>query len=433
LFFEPLTVEDVANVVETTGADRVATQFGGQTSVNLTVPLQEYMDRHGIDAEIAGTAAGDMDAVEDRELFAERLDEMGIPQPDSGTATSLAEAERVADEIGYPLLVRPSYVIGGRAMRVVDSEDELEQYMEEAVAVSPDRPVYLDRFLQDGTELDIDAVSDGDDVLIGGVMEHIEPAGVHSGDSACVLPPQDVPSDAVETATEYVRRIARAFDIQGFLNVQLAVVEEDGEHEVYVLEANPRASRTIPFVSKHADVPLARIAARVMMGAALDDIDTEPDAGNRVSVKEVVLPFDRLPGSDPSMSLGPEMKSTGEVMGIATDFPTAYYKAQVAAGNALPRGGSALVVAPGTDVADTVDRLRDIGFDVDIRDEPDVDFFRHEYDLIVDLSDTSTLKRKAYDENTPYVSTVQAFDAAVRAIDAVQDHEPAVAPVDQDR
>ncbi len=428
LFFEPLTAEDLGNIVERTGAEKVMVQFGGQTSVDVAVPLEEELAERGIDADIVGTAPAKMDLLEDRDRFDDALADLGIPTPESGSATSFAEAKQVADRIGYPVLVRPSYVIGGRAMRIVADEEELQEFMEEAVKVSPERPILVDNFLEGATELDVDAVADGDDVLIGGVMEHIEPAGVHSGDSACVLPPQDVSEQAVETATEYVRTIAREFDIVGFLNVQLAVQEGDAgngdpvaEPEVYVLEANPRASRTIPYVSKHTEVPLARIAARVMMGDALADMDIERTDADRVSVKEVVFPFGKFEEID--MNLGPEMKSTGEVMGIADSFGAAYYKAQAAAGNEIPLGGAALVVTAGTDVTDQVTGLLDLGYDVDVREEPPEDMFRNAYDVIVDLSDTNAIKRQAYEEQTPYFSTIEAFDAAVRAVEDVKDRD----------
>jgi carbamoyl-phosphate synthase large subunit len=265
------------------------------------------------------------------------MDELGISQPEGGSATSEEEALELAHAIGYPVLVRPSYVLGGRAMDVVRDDEELKEYIEEAVRVSPDKPILVDDFLADAVELDVDAVADGEDVLIGGIMEHVETAGVHSGDSACMIPTRALDDDTLARVREVVEDIAVALETVGLLNVQLAV--QDGE--VYVLEANPRSSRTVPFVSKATGVPIAKLAAKVMAGESLAELDVDEQVPEQVSVKEVVLPFDRLPGSDPR--LGPEMKSTGEVMGTADSFGKAYDKAQDATGKPIPEGGTALV------------------------------------------------------------------------------------------
>jgi carbamoyl-phosphate synthase large subunit len=338
LFFEPITAEEVADVIEAADADGVMVQFGGQTSVNIGHPLEAELDRRGLDCEILGTSVDAMDLAEDRDRFNRLMDERGIAQPEGGSATSESEALELAREIGYPVLVRPSYVLGGRAMDVVYDDAELKEYIEEAVRVSPDKPILVDEFLDGAVELDVDAVADGEDVLIGGVMEHVESAGVHSGDSACMIPPQaDAVTGVMDRVREVTLEIARALDTVGLLNVQLAV--KDGT--VYVLEANPRSSRTVPFVSKATGVPIAKLAAKVMAGDSLDDLDAAEWIPEQVSVKEVVLPFDRLPGSDPR--LGPEMKSTGEVMGTARHFGKAYEKAQSATGKAIPRDGTAVV------------------------------------------------------------------------------------------
>ncbi|MFB6108793.1 MAG: carbamoyl-phosphate synthase large subunit [Haloplanus sp.] len=338
LFFEPITAEEVADVVEAADADGVMVQFGGQTSVNIGHPLASELERRGLDCEIMGTSVDAMDLAEDRDRFNRLMDQRGIAQPEGGSATSEAEALELANDIGYPVLVRPSYVLGGRAMDVVYDDAELKEYIEEAVRVSPDKPILVDEFLDGAVELDVDAVADGDRVLIGGVMEHVESAGVHSGDSACMIPPQtEAVMDVMPRVREVTLEIARALDTVGLLNVQLAV--KDGE--VYVLEANPRSSRTVPFVSKATGVPIAKLAAKVMAGHTLDELDAEEQIPEQVSVKEVVLPFDRLPGSDPR--LGPEMKSTGEVMGTATTFGKAYEKAQSATGKPIPTGGVAVV------------------------------------------------------------------------------------------
>ncbi|MFC6875115.1 carbamoyl-phosphate synthase large subunit [Halobellus marinus] len=337
LFFEPITAEEVADVVEAADADGVMVQFGGQTSVNIGHPLESEIKRRGLDCEILGTSVDAMDLAEDRDRFNRLMDDLGILQPEGGSATSEAEALELASDIGYPVLVRPSYVLGGRAMEVVYSDDELKEYIEEAVRVSPDKPILIDDFLADAIELDVDAVSDGERAIIGGVMEHVESAGVHSGDSACMIPPRALDEETMARVREVTEDIATALDTVGLLNVQLAV--KDGK--VYVLEANPRSSRTVPFVSKATGVPIAKLAAKVMAGETLDDLDVDEQIPEDVSVKEVVLPFDRLPGSDPR--LGPEMKSTGEVMGTASTFAKAYDKAQDATGKSIPESGAAWI------------------------------------------------------------------------------------------
>ena len=460
LFFDPLTLEDVANIVETEDVDHVMTQFGGQTSVNLAVPLGEEFDRKDLDSQVVGTDPDSMDLAEDRDRFNALMDEIGVRQPEGGTATSEDEAIALADEIGYPLLVRPSYVLGGRAMEVVWDELELREYMEEAVRVSPDHPILIDNFLADAVELDIDAVSDGEDVLIGAIMEHIEEAGVHSGDSACVIPPQYVDEDALDEARDAVRKIARALDVEGLLNVQMAV--KDGD--VYVLEANPRSSRTIPFVSKAVGIPLAKAAAEAMMGRSVADMPYEDEPyGDHVAVKEVVLPFDRLPDVSPTLS--PEMKSTGEVMGVDYDFGRAFYKAELAAGNELPTGGTVFVSVRDEDkeaavevargfadlgfevvaTAGTQQRLKEAGVDADFVEKvheasPNVvDLMkRGEVDLIVNTPDAkraredgADIRRAAVDRDVPYITTMRAAEAAVDAIQAAEDEELTVKSINE--
>jgi len=295
----------------------------------------------------------DMDLAEDRKRFNQLLAGLGIPQPEAGYATSKEEAHAASDRIGYPVLVRPSYVLGGRAMEIVYDSDDLDRYMREAVRVSPDHPVLIDDFLEGAVEIDCDAVCDGTDVLIGAIMEHIEEAGIHSGDSACVIPPQSLSDDILDTVRDYVKRIALALNVRGLLNLQLAA--KDGV--VYVLEANPRSSRTIPFVSKAVGIPLAKIAAKVICGRTLQELGyVDEPVPNCVSVKEVLLPFDKLPGADPI--LGPEMRSTGEVMGMDLDFGTAYYKAQLAAGNRLPTKGTVFLSIRDADKAAILDVAR---------------------------------------------------------------------------
>ncbi|MFB6310981.1 MAG: carbamoyl-phosphate synthase large subunit, partial [Salinirussus sp.] len=406
LFFEPITAEEVADVIEATEADGVMVQFGGQTSVDIGRPLEQELERRDLECEILGTSVDAMDLAEDRDRFNRLMDDLGISQADGGTATSEAEALELAHEIGYPVLVRPSYVLGGRAMDVVHGDDDLEEYIEEAVRVSPDKPILIDEFLADAVELDVDAVSDGENVLIGGVMEHIETAGVHSGDSACMIPPRSLGREVNRRVREVVEDIARELDTVGLLNVQLAV--RDGE--VFVLEANPRSSRTVPFVSKATGVPIAKIAAKVMAGASLEDLDYEEQIPEQVSVKEVVLPFDRLPGSDPR--LGPEMKSTGEVMGTADTFGKAYEKAQMAVGKPIPLSGTAIVDMP----VDGFDEFFDVkGFD----DFPDTAAIKDalragEIDLV--LSRERDVLEVCVEETITYFSTVESAQAALEAI-----------------
>ncbi|WP_058997412.1 carbamoyl-phosphate synthase large subunit [Haloarcula sp. CBA1127] len=421
LFFEPVTAEEVADVIEATDADGVMVQFGGQTSVDIGHPLEQELERRDLDCEIMGTSVDAMDLAEDRDRFNKLMDELGISQAEGGSATSKEEALDLAHDIGYPVLVRPSYVLGGRAMDVVYNDEDLETYIEEAVRVSPDKPILVDEFLADAVELDVDAVADEDDVLIGGVMEHVETAGIHSGDSACMIPPrsQEI-KDVMPRIREVVEDIADALDTVGLLNVQLAV--RDGE--VFVLEANPRSSRTVPFISKTAGVPIAKIAAKVMSGATLSELDVQEQIPEQVSVKEVVLPFDRLPGSDPR--LGPEMKSTGEVMGTAGSFGKAYQKAQMAVGKAIPLEGTAIVDLP------------ILGFEehFDVQDFDDYD----DTDAIIDaiqsgevdlvLSRDRDVLEACVEETVTYFSTHESAEAALEAINSA-DQPLAVQAIDE--
>jgi carbamoyl-phosphate synthase large subunit len=402
LFFEPITAEEIADVIETADADGVMVQFGGQTSVNVGQPLEAELERRGLDCEIMGTSVEAMDLAEDRDRFNRLMEELGIAQPEGGAAQSREEAFALAEEIGYPVLVRPSYVLGGRAMEVVYSDADLEEYIEEAVRVSPDQPILVDEFLEGAVELDVDAVADGEDVLIGGIMEHVESAGVHSGDSACMIPPRSLSEETLARVREVVEDIAVALDTVGLLNVQLAVREE----EVFVLEANPRSSRTVPFVSKATGVPIAKLAAKVMAGTPLADLGAEEAIPKQTSVKEVVLPFDRLPNSDPR--LGPEMKSTGEVMGTADDFGKAYWKAQNAAGAVLPEGGTAVIDLD-------VDREA-FGEFYDVREFEDTvaAIQNGEVDLVI-TRDPDVLKT-AVEEDITYYSTVPSVEAALEAL-----------------
>ncbi|NHN47064.1 carbamoyl-phosphate synthase large subunit [Halostella sp. JP-L12] len=420
LFFEPITAEEVADVVEATGADGVMVQFGGQTSVDIGEPLADELERRDLDCEVMGTSVEAMDLAEDRDRFNRLMDDLGIAQPEGGSATSEEEALELAHDIGYPVLVRPSYVLGGRAMQVVYDDEELEEYIEEAVRVSPDKPILVDDFLAGAIELDVDAVADGEDVVIGGVMEHIESAGVHSGDSACMIPPRSLDDETMARVREVTEDIAAALDTVGLLNVQLAV--RDGE--VYVLEANPRSSRTVPFVSKATGVPIAKLAAKVMSGATLDELDAAEQIPDKTSVKEVVLPFDRLPGSDPR--LGPEMKSTGEVMGTADSFGKAYDKAQDSTGKPIPREGTAVVdlsadefpdpdTEAGEELVEGYTEHFELSEAVDLVEAAK----RGEIDVIV--SRKRELLEVAVEEEITYFSTEASARAALEALDAADD------------
>jgi carbamoyl-phosphate synthase large subunit len=338
LYFEPLTLEDVLEIVHREKPDGVIVTFGGQTPLRLAVPLEKA----GV--PILGTSPDAIDRAEDRERFDAVLEKLGLARPPSGLARSPEEAEQVAERIGYPVLVRPSYVLGGRAMMIVHEVQGLRDYMRFAVKASPEHPVLVDRFLSDATEVDVDAISDGERVVIGGIMEHIEEAGVHSGDSACSIPPYSLSRAVIDEITRATRELALELGVRGLMNVQYAVKDE----AVYVLEVNPRASRTIPFVSKAIGVPLAKLAALVMAGRTLADLGfTKEVTPRHFSVKEAVFPFVKFPGVD--TLLGPEMKSTGEVMGIDSDFGRAYAKAQIEAGNSLPTAGTVLVSVRGED------------------------------------------------------------------------------------
>ncbi len=332
LYFEPLTFEDVMNIIELEKPEGVVIQFGGQTPLRLAVPLAKA----GV--KILGTSPDAIDLAEDRKRFSALLSELDIPQPESGTATSIEEAKVVAARIGYPVLVRPSYVLGGRAMAIVYDDKLLENYAREAVKASPEHPVLVDRFLEDAYEVDVDAVADGERVVIGGILQHIEEAGIHSGDSAMVLPTYKIAERHLVTIRDYTRRLGLALGVKGLMNVQYAIKND----VVYVIEVNPRASRTTPFVSKAAGVPLAKVAARIMAGKSLEQQGITDDLTvKRIFVKESVFPFLKFPGAD--ILLGPEMKSTGEVMGISRDFGVAFAKAQAAAGFQMPLEGAVFI------------------------------------------------------------------------------------------
>jgi len=356
LYFEPLTFEDVMNIIDREKPDGVIVQFGGQTPLNLARKLQKA------GAPIIGTSVKSIDTAEDRNKFSRLLKKLKINQPESGSTTSMAKALKIARKIGYPVLVRPSYVLGGRAMKIVYDEESMAEFIKEAKEVSGKHPILIDKFLEDAIEVDVDAVSDSKITVIGGIMEHIEEAGVHSGDSACVLPPHTLSDDIIDTIRKYTHAISKALKVRGLLNIQFAIKQ----NTVFVLEVNPRASRTVPFVSKAIGSPLAKIAAKAMAGKTLKELGfTEEKRPEHVSVKESVLPFSRFSGVD--ILLGPEMKSTGEVMGIDTSFGMAFYKSQVAAGQSLPKKGRVFVSVRNQDKRNIIfiaKKLEDMGFEI---------------------------------------------------------------------
>ncbi len=464
LYFEPLTLEDVLAVYEHEAASGapigVIVQFGGQTPLNLALPLK------AAGVPIIGTSPESIDLAEDRKRFGKLLEELGIPQPPGGMATSVGEALAAANRVGYPVLVRPSYVLGGRAMVIAFDDPTVIRYMNEAVEYSQDRPVLIDHFLEDATEIDVDALCDGKDVIIGGIMQHIEEAGIHSGDSSCVLPAVDIPDHVLRTIREYTFRLARALNVIGLVNVQYAVQRE----KVYVIEVNPRASRTVPYVSKATGVPLAKIAARLMTGRKLRDLLAEQverasesgcyglETGSFYYVKSPVFPWSKFPGVD--TVLGPEMKSTGEVMGVAEQFGAAFAKAQIAAGQMLPTSGTAFVsvnerdkrhveqiarmlVGMGFDLVathGTADVLERAGFQVERvfkveEGRPNVvDLIKGDkIHLIINTPqgpdpffDEKAIRRAAVLRRIPTITTISAARAAVEGIAALQRGELAV-------
>jgi carbamoyl-phosphate synthase large subunit len=355
LYFEPLTVEDVLSIYEKEKPYGVVCQFGGQTPLNIAGELQ----RNGVN--IIGTSPETIDLAEDRDRFRKIMEKLGIPQPESGMASTEAEALDIAARIGYPLMVRPSYVLGGRGMKIVLDEQMLKQYVAAAVDVSPDRPLLIDKFLEDAIEAEADAISDGQNAFVPAVMQHIEYAGIHSGDSACVIPPVIITDDQIATIEEYTRRIAIEMKVVGLMNIQYAIYEG----VVYILEANPRASRTVPLVSKICNIPMAKIATEIMLGKKLSDFNLSKKKFPHFGVKEAVFPFNMFPDVDPV--LGPEMRSTGEVLGLASSFGMAFFKSQEATKSVLPTGGTVLITIADRDkdkIVETARNFHEMGFNI---------------------------------------------------------------------
>jgi carbamoyl-phosphate synthase large subunit len=455
LYFEPLTLEDVCNIVEVEAPEGVVVQFGGQTPLKLAVPLE----REGV--KILGTSSDSIDRAEDRKRFKELLHKLNLKQPESGTALSPDDALAIANDIGYPVMVRPSYVLGGRAMEIVYDEQSLVDYMKRAVMASPEHPVLVDRYLEDAVEADVDALSDGRDVIIGGVMEHIEEAGIHSGDSACSLPPYSLDSSVVDEIKLQTKQLAMELAVVGLMNVQFAVKER----EVFILEVNPRASRTVPFVSKAIGIPLAKIAAKVIAGMTLRQLGlTSEKVISHTAVKEAVFPFDRFHGVD--TILGPEMKSTGEVMGIDDNFGLAYAKAEESSRNKVPRSprsGKICISVKDKDkpgIYAVARRFKDMGFDL-IATRGTAEYLRNrgiEVDMvnkvmegrphIVDLiknmeisfvintvtgaqaqKDSFSIRQSALQYRVPFTTTVSGANAVVNATEMLLRKRVSIRPL----
>jgi carbamoyl-phosphate synthase large subunit len=444
LYFEPLTKEDVFRIIDQENPDGVILQFGGQTPLKLAAALEEK------GAKIIGTSPASIDEAEDREMFANLVTRLGLKQPENGLARNLEEAISAAKRIGYPVLVRPSFVLGGRAMMIVFGEEELRKYMSEAVEASNEKPVLIDKFLQDAIEVDVDCISDGKITVVAGIMQHIEEAGIHSGDSACVLPPYSLTPDIIEELKRQGRLLAKELKVIGMMNIQFAVKEG----EVYLIEVNPRASRTVPFVSKAIGVPLAKLATKIMIGKSLDDLGfTEEIIPKHVAVKESVFPFNKFPGVDTVLS--PEMKSTGEVMGIAPTFGAAFAKAQAGASATLPVEGSVFISVADKDkenIIPVAKKLEDIGFQiyatrgtanclldsgisstlvhkvsegspsvVDLLEGRKVDFLINTPLGKNAQVDDGQIRKAALKNHIPYTTTIPAAVAAAGAIEAMKD------------
>ncbi|HUU08468.1 MAG TPA: carbamoyl-phosphate synthase large subunit [Dehalococcoidales bacterium] len=448
LYFEPLTVEDVLSIYQKEKPEGVIVQFGGQTPLNIANELAEA----GV--SILGTTPEAIDLAEDRDRFRQMMRKLGIPIPESGMAINMKEALAIARQIGYPLIVRPSYVLGGRGMEVVYDEDMLRQYVAAAVGVTPDRPILIDRFLENAIETEADAIADGTSAFVPAVMEHIELAGVHSGDSACVIPPVSLAEAHIDTIYEYTKKIAADLNVVGLMNIQYAIAN----NVVYILEANPRASRTVPLVSKVCNIPMARIATQIMTGKKLADIGLKPRIIPHFGIKEAVFPFNMFPEVDPL--LGPEMRSTGEVLGIADSFGAAYFKAQVAAQQSLPTDGTVLITVSIKDrpaVCEVAQKLTELGFKIiategtgqflasrGIKSElilkmhegrPNIvdGIMNGEIQLVINTPsgklsqyDDSYIRKAAIKYKVPYITTLAAAAAAARGIEAYRQGSPEV-------
>ncbi|MGC9352871.1 MAG: carbamoyl-phosphate synthase large subunit, partial [Mariniphaga sp.] len=438
LYFEPLTVEDVLSIYNKEKPDGVVVQFGGQTPLNIA----DELEANGV--KIIGTSPETIDLAEDRAQFRKIMEKLNIPQPASGMASNMEEALEIAGRIGYPLMVRPSYVLGGRGMKIVLDEEMLREYVTAAVEVTPDRPLLIDMFLEDAIEAEADAIADGQDAFVPAVMQHIEYAGIHSGDSACVIPPVIIKEELIKTIEDYTRRIAIEMKVVGLMNIQYAIYKD----VVYILEANPRASRTVPLVSKICNIPMAKIATEIMLGKKLSDFKLEKKPVKHFGVKEAVFPFNMFPDVDPV--LGPEMRSTGEVLGMADSFGLAFFKSQEATKTPLPTGGTVLVTIGDRDkdkIVQTARNFREMGFDIMATGGTKAFLEQHgiearfinkiyekrpnivdalvngEIDLVVNTPagklseyDDSYIRKTAIKCNVPYITTTAAAFAATQGI-----------------
>ncbi|OQA01896.1 MAG: Carbamoyl-phosphate synthase large chain [Planctomycetes bacterium ADurb.Bin401] len=454
LYFEPLTFEDVMNIVDKEKPEGVIVQFGGQTPLKLAKALANA----GV--KIIGTSPESIDAAEDRKLFNKIVEKLKLNQPPSGTAMNYQQTLKIAKKLGYPLLVRPSFVLGGRAMQIVYDESELKTCFENAIAASEGHPILIDKFLNDAAELDVDAISDGKTVIIGGIMEHIEEAGIHSGDSACSLPPFSLSPKIIDEVKRQAKLLALELKVKGLMNIQFAIKDEN----IYILEVNPRASRTVPFVSKAIGVPLAKLGAKVMAGKTLDQLGfTEEKLRDHYSVKEAVFPFLKFPGCD--TLLGPEMLSTGEVMGLSDDFGIAYAKSQIASGNSLPTCGNVFISVKDADKPKGIEiarRLHNLGFKLYATKGTCIELIKNNIpsefvlkmnegrpnivDLIINnqvsliinttvgkqtIKDSFLIRRTALDRNVPYTTTIRGAAAVTTAIESMKQNKIEVKPIQQ--
>jgi len=454
LYFEPLTLEDVLNIIEKEKPIGVILQFGGQTPLKLAIPLKNA----GV--KILGTDPEAIDIAEDRKKFSALIKKLKLNQPPNGTAFTYEEAKKIAEKLGYPVLVRPSYVLGGRAMEIVYDETTLKEYIEKATEVSPEHPILIDKFLEDAIEVDVDAICDGKVCVIGGIMEHIEEAGIHSGDSAMVLPPYSLKKEIIEEIKESTKKIALSLNIVGLINIQYAVKNDI----VYILEVNPRASRTVPFVSKTIGIPLAKLATKIMIGKTLKELGFKKEVDiNYYAVKESVFPFNRFGNVD--AVLGPEMKSTGEVMGIDKTFELAYAKSQIAAGQKLPLSGKVFISVKDKDkphIISIAKELKDLGFEIlaslgtgkvleengiSVKIIPKIyegrpnilDYvINNEISLIINTpsgkkpkKDIVSIRTIAVQRNIPLVTTIPGAKATVYAIKKLKESELDVKPLNE--
>ena len=454
LYFEPLNFEDLIEIINIEKSSGnllgIIVQFGGQTPLKLAKELEN----NKIDIKILGTSQDAIDLAEDRDRFQKLISNLNILQPRNGIATSSDEAIDIVNDIGYPVVIRPSYVLGGRAMEIVHSDEQLKKYMKEAVVVSGDNPVLIDSYLRDAIEVDIDALCDGDEIYIAGILEHIEEAGVHSGDSACSIPPFSLEKKILDELERQVRLLARDLNVIGLMNTQFAIKDD----KIFILEVNPRASRTVPFIAKVLGKPLAKIATKIMLGNKINSMDLKEININHFAIKEAVFPFKRFTGVD--TILGPEMRSTGEVMGIDRDFGMAFAKSQIGSGSRIPTEGSVFVSVKDSDkdkILNPVSDLFSLGFDiyathgtakflnnnniqtkkinkvlqgsphiVEMISEKKISLVLNTTETPQAIKDSKSIRRSALESETPYYTTVSGANAVVMAIKAIKNNEMSI-------